>query len=30
LHLVSHLRATNPRLYHRLKKEAQRNNGRKK
>ena len=30
LHLVSHLRATNPRLYHRLKKEAQRNNGSRK
>ena len=30
LHLVSHLRATNPRLYHRLKKEAQQNNGSRK
>lgn len=28
--VVSHLKATNPRLYRRLRKEAQRNNGRKR
>lgn len=30
LHLVTHLKAKNPRLYRRLRKEALRNNGKKR
>jgi transcriptional regulator with XRE-family HTH domain len=30
IHIVSHLKATNPRLYSRLRKEAQKNGSKKK